>query len=316
MKRLLLDYAVAVGSYVSLLALGLVITLTVSTAVGYLPYSDRPGPGWTEPFFSFELVGFYLSWSVLLLLPTAIYGTVIFAWVRLLNLLAAPLVIIRIVSGMTAGLLAYVLVAGVGWYIAIAAFPVLVAAGLGATWGIVVLPRNLGQRSFSHRGWVGWTLISVVMLAGVGGFYWMFLAPRYGQQLDLRIVGVTPGEQRLMTERWTSDLTPLEAALLDSVLPKGRIHGVLTGSSFGGSDLNKARMLIVITTPLTAEARLREPKGVAVVYLQRGDRWEMFPPDAPTVKRSVRLGPGPKPNEVAVTWSSESHPTTYTWAPN
>src|SRR5437899_2060338 len=91
MKALLRDYALAVGWYVALIVVGLVVTLTVSSAVGYLPYSDRPGPGWIGPAFSFGQLGFYASWGVLLLIPTALYGSVLFAYHRLLRWLDAPL---------------------------------------------------------------------------------------------------------------------------------------------------------------------------------------------------------------------------------
>ena len=315
MKRLLRDYVAAVGSYTGLIALGLVFTMTISSALGYLPYSDRPGPGWTEPFFSFALLGFYLSWSVLLLLPTAIYGTVIFAWLRVLNVLAAPRVIIRVVGALSAGVVAFFVSAGVGWYISIATFPVLVAAGLGAGWGAVLLPRYLGSPRLERPRWARWPAICVVLLAGSGGLYWTFLAPRYGQNLHLSIVRVASPDERLRGERRREDLDPYESALLDSLLPNARLRALMTGVSSTGDGSIKARMLIVITAPLTTEARLREPKGVSVVYIQRRDGWDVFPPNAPTIKHAVTLGPGSKPNEVTVTWAG-SRASTIRWGPD
>ncbi len=315
MKRLLRDYGIAVGSYVALLSVGLVLTLTISSAVGYLPYSDRPGPGWTEPFFSFALLGFYLSWSVLLFLPTAIYGTVIFAWLRVLSALDAPPIIIRVVGALSAGLVAFYVAAGVGWYLSIAAFPVFVAAGLGAGWGAVVLPRCLGPKPPPRSSWLRWTASSVLLLAGTGGFYWTFFAPRYMQDLRLTIVRVTPSKERLDPGRWAQELEPAEVALLDSVLHSGHLQRGLTGSSSSGGGGNAARMLIVVTAPLAREARLREPKGVSVVYIQRGDSWEMFPANAPTINQRVTLSPGSTPNQVTFAWPG-SRADTLTWAPD
>lgn len=309
MKALLRDYAVAVGSYMALISLGLVLTLTLSSAVGYLPYSDRPGPGWTEPSFSLGQLGFYLSWSLLLLLPMAIYGTMLFAWLRVLSVLGTPRILLKVVAALGAGLLANVLAAGVGWYIAIAAFPVYVAAALGAGWGALLLPRYLGPRPPPRSGWMRWAGSSLVMLGGIGAAYWTFLAPPGGQTLSLSVIRVT------LSEGERSDLEPQEAALLDSVLPKAHWQLVLGGSSSSGAGENRARMLIVITGPVRNEVRLREPKGVSVVYIQRGDTWEMFPSNAPTIRRVIKLGPGSKPNELTYAWNGLAGQT-LTWNPD
>lgn len=314
MKRLLRDYVAGVGSYVGLIAVGLALTLTISSAIGYLPYSDRPGPGWTEPFFSLEQTGFYLSWSVGLLLPTAIYGTVVFACGRALRVFDAPLVITRVFGGLSAGLIALVVAAGMGWYISMAEFPVLVAAGLGVAWGALLLPRFLGPQPPHRSAWVRWAA-SVVLLAGTGGFYWDFLAPRYTQRLELKLVGVAPSEERLVSGRGNVELERQEIALLDSVLQKGRMRGLMTGMWTSGEPVHRARMVIVITGPVTAEARLRKPRGVSVVYIQRGDRWDMFPPNAPTIHERVTIGPGAKPNQITFAWPGSSG-STYTWAPD
>jgi hypothetical protein len=315
MKHFFRDYVTAVGSYVGLIAVGLVITLTVSSAVGYLPYSDRPGPGWIGPSFSFGQLGYYLSWSTLLLLPSAIYTTGIFVFARLLSLFDAPLVVIRIIGALSAAFIGLVLASGVGWYISMAAFPAYVAAGLGVAWGGVLLPRYLGPKPPPRRTWVRWTANSIVLLAGSSGLYCTFFAPRYTQNLHVIILRVTPSEERLVTGPWARELEPHESALLDSVLRNGHLQRGLTGWSSSGDGGNRARMLIVVTAPLTSDARLREPKGVSVVYIQRGEKWAMFPPNAQTLKRLVTLGPGSKPDELTFAWPG-SRADPFAWAPD
>lgn len=219
MKPLLRDYVAAVGSYLALLFVGVVMTLTISSAVGYLPYSDRPGPGWTDPHFSFALLGYYASWGLFLLIPSAIYGTVVFAYFWILKVLDAPSLIIRVLGALGAGVVSLVLAAGTGWYISMATFPAWVAAALGAAWGAFLLPRYLRPTRPPPVGWV------------------------------------------------------------------------------------------------TTQARLRVPKGVSIVYIQRGDRWDMFPPDAPTLRQVIRVGPGAKPNEATFAWP-RSDTTTFSWAPD
>jgi hypothetical protein len=157
MRSLVRDFLVAVGWYVALIAVGSVVILTLCSLVGYLPYSDRPGPGWVGPSFSIGQLEYYASWGVLLLIPTVIYGSALFAYHRLLRFLGTPAFLIRLVAGLSGAVIAFVLSAGVGWYIAIAAFPVWVAAILGGVWGsglAATLSRS-AQSATEQQGSVG-----------------------------------------------------------------------------------------------------------------------------------------------------------------
>lgn len=312
MKSLLRDWILAVGWYMALITIGLVLTLTISSAVGYLPYSDRPGPGWVGPSFSFGQLGYYASWGVLLLIPTAVYGTGLFAYHRVLKFLDAPALMIRLVAALTAGLISLLLAAGMGWYIAMAAFPAWVAAGVGAVWGWILLPRYLGPTGRKRTPSVQWTAIGLVLLAGPLATYRLFFAPSYGQTLQLSVVRVTENPDSPPKVAWEPELDPREAALLDSLFPHGRLERGITGSSSSGPADHQARMLVVVTAPLTTEARLRVPKGVSVVYIQQGDQWHPFPPDAPMLKERIRLGPGSKPSEMTFAWPG-ADPSRFKW---
>jgi len=315
MKALLRDYALAVGWYVTFIAVGLVVTLTVSSAVGYLPYSDRPGPGWIGPSFSFGQLGFYASWGVLLLIPTALYGSVLFAYHRLLRWLDAPLLLVRLIAAVSAGVIAFVLAAGVGWYIAIAAFPVWIAAGLGVVWGAVLLPRYLGRAGPHRTPKVQWAAIAVLLLAGPLELYRVFFMPNYGQNLQLNVVRVTHEDKAPPTQDRLPNLEPQEIALLDSLFPHARVERGMTGSSSSGADDHTARMLIVLTGPLPTEARLRVPKGTSAAYVQEGDTWHLYPPNAPTLTDRVRLATGARPSEMTFAWPG-TRPSPFTWREN
>ena len=52
MKRFIRGYAIAVGLFLLVIVGSMITTLTLASAVGYLPYSDRPGPGWYGPSIS------------------------------------------------------------------------------------------------------------------------------------------------------------------------------------------------------------------------------------------------------------------------
>jgi hypothetical protein len=230
MKSLIRDYLLAVSWYVTLLAAGLVITLTLSSAVGYLPYSDRPGPGWVGPSFSLDQLGFYASWGVLLLIPTALYGSALFAYHRFLRFVDAPVIVIRGIGALTGGIIAFVLVAGAGWYIAIAAFPVWAAAALGAFWGGVLLPRYLGTVGPTRSPGIRWSAITLALVVGPLAIYGTFFAPRYGQDLSLSVVRVRQGPVGPGGSP-EPQLEPQERALLDSLFPHARVERGMTGSS-------------------------------------------------------------------------------------
>jgi hypothetical protein len=312
MKFLLRDYALAVGSYIALVVIGLVATLTISSAVGYLPYSDRPGPGWVGPSFSLGQLGYYASWGVLLLIPATTYGSAVFGYHRLLRFLDAPSLLIRLTGALTSGVISLVLAAAAGWYISMATFPTWIAAGLGGVWGGFVLPHYLGPPGTRRGPWVRWTAISFVLLAGPWTVYRLFFSPGYGQSLQLRVVRVTAGRGVQATGARPVNLEPREVALLDSLFPHATLEPGITGSSSTGAADHEARMVIVVTAPLRAEVRLRVPRGVPVVYVQQGDRWRPYPIDAPTLKDRIRIGPGPKPNEMTFAWPGAAT-STFTW---
>jgi hypothetical protein len=314
MKRLLRDYLIAVGLYMLVVGGGVVITLTISSAVGYLPYSDRPGPGWQAPSISMAQIAYYLSWATLLAIPSVMWGTVIFAFLRLLRFIGAPGIVIRIVGGLCAATVSLVAVAGVGWYIAIAAFPVWVAAALGGVWGSALLPRYCGPVPSFRPGPMRWALIALVTLAAPVTLYWAFFVPSYSQQLAVQIVRVTPSQNPMPSDVWKRSLEPNEIDLLSSLFPTGDLHGGMSGSS-GVSGGAEARMLLVVTGPLEAEARFKVPKGVSVAYVQRGEEWIMYPSAAPTLRKSVALGPGGHVGEASFTWPDGGEPSSFTWYP-
>lgn len=311
MKHLLGDWLKALGLYLVLVAGGVVLLLTLSSAVGYLPYSDRPGPGWQAPSISISQIGFYLSWATLLVVPCLTYGTVVFLFIRLLRWLGAPSIYVRVLACICAAAISLIVVAGVGWYIAIAAFPVWVAAGLGGVWGAALLPRYAGTVRATQPGGARWALIVLVSVVGPAALYWTLFVPGYSQQLQIQTLRVTPSQDVLSLDGWSS-LQPSEVELLKSQFPLGRIHGGLSGTSGGGSV--EARMLIVFTEGLASKVKLRIPKGVSVAYVQHGREWKMYPPTARTTSDSITLGPGQLDNEVSFTWPDGS-PRDFGWYP-
>jgi hypothetical protein len=58
-----------------------------------------------------------------------------------------------------------------------------------------------------------------------------------------------------------------------------------------GSGKKKGRVILIMQKPVNEAIELREPDATSIVYVQSGDQWQMFPSDAPTLKRTIRLEP-------------------------
>ncbi|HEY6306625.1 MAG TPA: hypothetical protein VI488_09240 [Candidatus Angelobacter sp.] len=136
---------------------GLLILLLGCSAVGYLPYSDRPGPGWGNVpahFPRLEEVRFFAGWAAVFFLPLCVlWGSMFFFLVEWSGWFGAPRWVIRISGVVLCGVLTLLATDGAGWIIAIAAFPVYGTAFAGALFGGLVLPRFLSPRGSTIPTW-------------------------------------------------------------------------------------------------------------------------------------------------------------------
>ena len=147
MKKLLIDLLRSVGLYVLLIVGGSFVFLTLAPVFGYLPYSDRPGPGWIGKFPAIGWADFWhtaqnmFGWALLLVPYAIVAGLIIFSVARLLERFRTPRIAVALVAAVLAGLVSEHIVLGIGWYIAIAQAPGYVAMALGLMYGGFLLPR-------------------------------------------------------------------------------------------------------------------------------------------------------------------------------
>ena len=152
-KSWLFDVLRSVGLYLVVVVGGSVCFLSLAPVFGYLPYSDRPGPGWIGKFPGvgwhdfWHNVVFMFDWALLLIPLATIAGLVVFSIARILECFGTPRTIVAIAGGLLAGFVSGYIVAGVGWYIAIGQAPVYFATALGLIYGSVVLPRSHAVRA-------------------------------------------------------------------------------------------------------------------------------------------------------------------------
>ena len=144
--RVVLRFLGSVGLYLAVVIGGVTLFLILAPLFGYLPYSDRPGPGW---FASFPALGWLQFWSnAWAMLNYGLFLGVLFIILSMIGVLVIrgiehvirrP-VIVRALAATVAALVAGYWMLGAGWYIS-AGVPLLVIAVIfGALAGAWALP--------------------------------------------------------------------------------------------------------------------------------------------------------------------------------
>jgi len=82
--------------------------------------------------------------------------------------------------------------------------------------------------------------------------------------------------------------TQLERLL--ALRPFWKLFGGIQSLSGGGD--KQARALIVVRGSVSSKTILREPKGTSAVYGQNGNRWNMYPSNAPALRKTITLMDG------------------------
>lgn len=139
-----------VGIFSLLVSTSTVLLLLGASALGYLPYSDRPGPGWgnVAPHLpGLNELGYFSGWAAILLLPICyFFGSLLFVFLVGLGWLKAPVWLVRAAAGVSCAGLSILSVAAAGWYIAIAAFVPSSVGIFGLIFGALALPRIAPNR--------------------------------------------------------------------------------------------------------------------------------------------------------------------------
>ena len=124
---------------------GLFLYMTIVISIGYLPYSDRPGPGWYKKPFGISWDETRYIWSFILFLGIYILGTLIIVYFlfRLFRLIGYNRITYSILGGLIIGFLSLYWTYGIGWYIAIDGSTILTGGILGLIYGATLFPKFL-----------------------------------------------------------------------------------------------------------------------------------------------------------------------------
>lgn len=141
-------FAKSVALYLGIVAGGLTVFLIFAPLFGYLPYSDRPGPGW---FGSFPALGWTEFWSnalgmagfgLFIAILIALGGAIVVGIIRLTERFHAPILAVRVGGAALSAVVTAYFVMGAGWYISLGLPAWIVAVALGALAGGWFLPQR------------------------------------------------------------------------------------------------------------------------------------------------------------------------------
>jgi len=192
---------------------------------------------------------------------------------------------LRTLGGFFGGALGLLGIEASGWYIAISSVGVFGGALLGLAYGTILLPRFAVIRAEVRRSVWRWIAIAAVTAVLISWIVYPLVPDRDAQSLEVQVMRLVAGPEQLTVEN--TGLTTSEIGILRSI----GLHGKLLGGiqSFSGGGNKQARALIIVSSPLSAKVTLREPRAISVVYVQEGDSWNMYPANAPTLRKTITL---------------------------
>ena len=118
------------------------------------------------------------------------------------------------------------------------------------------------------------------------------------QELGLAVLLWTPSTSPLVIQQPAQSpnipstrLPARDVQQIEAVGLTGEISVYSANDRYGSG--KKSHVTIVMQRPVTDVVELKEPDATSVVYIQGDHDWRMFPADAPTLKRTIRLEPVP-----------------------
>lgn len=146
--KIVIDLLKTIGKYLLIVVGGTILFLILSPVVGYVPYSDRPGPGWHGKPFEITWEGFVgnardmFGFGIFLSLYAIFIATILYAVVCLLGRFHVHKTVVITITAILSGFLSSYIVAGIGWYIAIGFPAIIVSLVGGIIFGVFILPKN------------------------------------------------------------------------------------------------------------------------------------------------------------------------------
>jgi hypothetical protein len=259
--------------------------LVLVNSAGYLPYSDRPGPGWQTPHLPTGAeLQFFVGFGSLLLKGTVFYGLIFAAAGWVLGFCLLPRWGIRVLAAPTAFLASGLMMAAGGWMIAISSMGIYTAAGCGALWGLFVFPRLVPRASYALPI-AARTALPVAMLAG--GTYWL-VKPMLPDS------GLTNAKIEIIRRDDAGadfsqvDLSYVGPSLAREAKGSGKYVSV-NRMEFTTDGRNQVRVLLIIDDDRPLAHVFLLPRAGDAIYRQSQGKWNEERAEARSSKLSLEL---------------------------
>ena len=111
-------------------------------------------------------------------------------------------------------------------------------------------------------------------------------------------------------------LSPSEIQQINDTGITGELSPFTVNNGFGNG--KSSHVILIMQGPVKGPIELKEPDAGNVVYVQYGADWKMFPPNAPTLKRTIRIEPDTSDNsqsEIMVELATGAHQGFGVWWP-
>lgn len=261
------------------------LLLVAVNCSGYLPYSDRPGPGWQTPHFpSKDEIGFFLSFAQLLLWPTAIYGAGFAAAGLVFRFCSLPKWLIRLIATPLAFIASGLMMAAAGWMIAISALGIYVAAGSGFIWGLLVLPQFVIRRRTPPAMWIRVCLPVIILVPATSLLLRPLLPNPAETQVTVFVIEKTPKGKHLSEMDWKEfgGMPHFENAPDDLYAP-------VSLSVMTMDEKRKARILVMLSDDPGSDTILKAPRTGDTVYREKSQKYTEIQRGSGTASFKIKI---------------------------
>jgi hypothetical protein len=313
-KRLAIQFcgtALLFSAFVSLTTSGV---LLFASSIGYLPYSDRPGPGWWGHVHwpSLAEIGTYLGFAPWFAYFCLYFGVGFFLLSLVLGVASTPKWFTRIIAGVIGALAASLSVASAGWYLALAAIGPNCAMVAGLIYGVFLFPRFVVPREQRLAIWQRSIAITAASAVFILWIVWPLLPRKPVPGMAVLVNRVAPGQvpvdwkrsEYFRAETWDE---------LSNLHLTGELHGGIQSAMSGeGQEIEVA---VIALQPIDREYRVALPSSGHVVYVLHDGRLEPHPAFTKKDKRTMVLKPGldPKWDGGQINLGHDCRP--FTWYP-
>jgi len=290
--------------------------LLASSCIGYLPYSDRPGPGWRSQAHwpTWGEIATYFGFAPWFAYFCLFFGLGLFGLSIVLGFASVPRWLSRILGAILSAAAALLSIASAGWYLALAPIGPDIAGVFGLLYGLFFFPRFVETRSQSVSMWMRVSAVTCSVALFLAWLIWPFLPHKPKAEISYDLVRVTPGDKQVVAASWlgqdlSSDLKTLNL--------RGETHGGIGSAAGSSPGAPQIYAELIAFQPITAEVKLALPTQGHVVYILKDNKWVAHPDIVNADERALAVQPGtdPRYDGGRVKLTGQPQFFSFTWYP-